>query len=268
MTKYSEEQLLAMSPKEFRSIVRKGEWTGITMEVCQGYAQNNMVIVPKDYAFEFLLFCNRNPRPCPVLDVTEPGDPHPKLMAPEADLRTDVSMYRVFKEGELVDEPTDVIKYWRNDLVAFLLGCSCSFKWALRAAGISFRRYGAYLTTIPCIPAGRFHGSMVVTARAFLNTHDAVRAVQITSRHLLVHGPPIHIGDPTEIGIESLVKRDPFVPTRPVVEPPKPGEIVMYWGCGVTPQTVAMESRIPFMITHSPTHMFVTDKLAEELAVM
>jgi len=268
MRDFSTKELLVMSPKEFRGLVRKGEWTDVTMEVCQGYAQANLVILPKEYAFEFLLFCNRNPRPCPVLDVTDPGDPHPKLMAPEADLRTDVARYRVFKDGELIDEPTDIINYWRDDLVGFLMGCSGGFKWALWAANIFSRRYGAYQTTIPCVPAGRFHGPMVVTARAFPNSHDAVRAVQITSRHLLMHGPPIHIGDPTEIGIESLVKRDPFIPTRPVVEPPKPGEIVMYWGCGITPQTVAMESKIAFMITQSPTHMFMTDKLAEEMAII
>jgi len=263
---YSKEQLLAMSPKEFRDIVRKGEWTDMVIEACRGYAQANMVIVPKEYAFEFLLFCNRNPRPCPVLDVTELGDPHPKIMAPEADLRTDLPKYRVFKDGEVVDEPTDIIKYWRDDLVGFLLGCSRSFVWALRAANIPFRRYGAYRTTIPCVPAGRFHGPMIVTVRAFPNSHDAVRAIQISSRHLLMHGPPIHVGDPADIGVRKLGKPDPFFPDRPAAEPPKPGETVMCWGCGMTPQTVAMESKIPFMITH--IYMFITDQLVEELAIV
>jgi len=267
MAKYTKEQLLAMSPEEFRSLARRGEVLD-TVEVCRGYGQANLAILPKEYAFEFLLFCNRNPRPCPVLDVTEPGDPHPKLMAPEADLRTDVPKYRVFKDGELIDEPIDIIKYWRDDLVAFLLGCSRGFMWALKAANISWRRYGAYQTTIPCVPAGRFHGPMAVTPRAFYNTHDAVRAVQISSRHLLMHGPPIHIGDPKDIGIKDLGKPDPFNPHRPVTEPPKPGEIVMYWGCGVTPQTVAMESKVAFIITHCPTYMFVMDQLSEELAVL
>jgi len=261
-------EVKAMSPGEFRNLVRKGEWTDITMEACQGYAQANLAVVPKEYAFDFLLFCNRNPRPCPVLDVTEIGDPHPKLMAPEADLRTDLPKYRVFKDGELIDEPTDVIKYWRDDLVGFLLGCSRTFVWALRATNIPFRRYGAYLTTIPCVPAGRFHGHMVVSVRAFYNASDAVRAVQISSRHLFMHGPPVHIGDPRDIGIENLGKPDSFNPWRPVAELPKPGEIVMSWGCGITLGVVAMESKIPFMITHSPAHMFVTDRLGEELAVL
>ena len=167
-------EVKAMSPGEFRSLVRKGEWTDAAIEACQGYAQANLAVVPKEYAFDFLLFCNRNPRPCPVLDVTEVGEPHSKLMAPEADLRTDLSKYRVFKDGELIDEPTDVIKYWRDDLVGFLLGCSWTFVWALRAANISWRRYSAYLTTIPCVPAGRFQGHMVVSVRAFYNAHDAV----------------------------------------------------------------------------------------------
>lgn len=268
MVDYSEEQLLAMSPKQFRDMIRKGEWTKPTIEACRGYAQANLVAVPLEYAFEFLLFCNRNPRTCPVLDVTEMGDPHPRLMAPDADLRTDLPKYRVFKDGEIIDEPIDVVGYWRDDLVAFLLGCSCGFKWAIRAANIPFRRYGAYRTTVPCVPAGRFHGSMMVSVRAFYNTHDAVRATQVTSRHPLMHGAPIHIGDPTEIGIDSLVKEDSFVPTRPVAEPPKPGEIVLYWGCGVTPQAVAIESKVAFMITHSPTHMFVTDQLVEEIAII
>jgi len=268
MANYSKEQLLAMEAGDFRALVRKGEYTDTTRDVCQGYAKMNIAILPKECAFEFLLFCNRNPRPCPVLDVTEPGDPHPKLMAPEADLRTDLPKYRVFKDGEVIDEPTDIIKYWRDDLVGFLLGCSGTFVWALRAANIPWRRYGAYRTTVPCIPAGRFHGPMVVTVRAFYNTHDAVRAVQISSRHLFMHGPPIHIGDPVDIGIRDLRERDSFISTRPVAELPKPGEVIMCWGCGITPQAVAMEAKIPFAITHCPSYMFITDRLGEELAVM
>lgn len=268
MTTYSEVETRAMSPKDFRSLVRKGEYTGITMEVCQNYGQANLAILPKEYAFEFLLFCNRNPLPCPVLEVTEPGDPESKQLAPGADLRTDLPMYRVYGDGEIIDEPTDIIKYWRDDLVGFLLGCSRSFVWALRAANIPYRRYGVYRTEVPCVPAGRFHGPLAVTVRAFYNAHDAVRAIQISSRHRLMHGPPIHIGDPAEIGIENIGQPDSFNPNRPVVEPPKPGEIVMSWGCGVTPQAVAMESKVPFIITHSPTHMFVTDRLAEEMAIL
>lgn len=269
MTNYDEKQLSMMSPKEFRSIIRKAEWTEPTIVMCKNYGQANLVVVPKEYTFEFLLFCNRNPRPCPVLDVTEPGDPHPKLIAPEADIRTDLPKYRIWKDGELIDEPTDIVKYWRDDLVSFLLGCSCGFKWAIWAAGISFRRYGGYLSNIPCVPAGRFHGHIVCSVRAFYNVHDAVRAIQISSRHLLMHGPPVHIGDPADVGIKDLGKGGTFIhPDAPAAEPPKHGEIVMYWPSGVTAQAAAMESKIPFMITHKAGHMFVTNQLVEELAVM
>jgi len=267
MLQLSQVEARAMSPKELRSIIRKG-WTGITHNTCQGYGQADMVVVPKEYAFDFLLFCNRNPRPCPVLDVTEPGDLHFKRMAPEADLRTDIPKYRVFKNGELIEEPSDIVKYWRDDMVGFIFGCSASWRWSLRAANISWRRYGAYRTTIPCVPAGRFHGPMVVNFLAFKNSHDAVRAVQISSRHPLFHGPPVHIGDPADIGVKNLGIPDPSIPYQIAAEPPKPAEIVMGWACGITAQIAAVESKIPFMITHCPGRMFVMDRLAEELAVI
>jgi len=263
---YSKEELLAMNAKEFRSIVRRGEWTEVDINVCRGYAQANLAIVPKGCAFEFLLFCRRNPYPCPVLDVTEPGDPQPKLMAPDADLRTDLPRYRIYQDGKLIDEPTDIIKYWRDDLVAFLIGCSASFDWSLRAANVQFRLIGAYTSNIQCIPAGQFHGPMVVSCRLVRNGHDAVRAIQISSRLLMVHGPPVHIGDPAMIGIKDLYQPDMF--SVGLVAPQEPGEIAMWWGCGITPQTVALESKVPFMITHCPGHMFVTDRLTEELAVL
>jgi len=266
MTDYSEEQLLAMKPRELRAIIRAG-WTGITHNACQGYGQADMVILPKEYAFDFLLFCNRNPLPCPVLNVTEPGDPHPTI-APEADLRTDVPRYRVFKDGEVIDEPGDILKYWRDDLVGFLIGCVVGTLWVVKAANISWRSFGAYRTTIPCIPAGRFHGPMVVSFRAFKNAHDAVRVVQIYSRHPLFHGAPVHIGDPADIGVRNLGTPDPSIPFQPVAEPPKPGEVVVGGACGITTQIAVMESKIPFMITHCPGHMFVLDQLAGELAAI
>ena len=269
MTKSSEGDAKANSPKQFRDMIRKGEWTKPTIEMSRGYGQANLVVVPMEYAFEFLLFCNRNPQACPIIDVTEPGDPHPKRIAPEADLRTDLPKYRVFKDGEVIDEPIDVMKYWRDDLVGLLLGCSCGFKWAIQAANIPFRRYGGYLTTIPCVSAGRFHGHLVCSVRAFYNAPDAVRAVQISSRHPLMHGAPIHIGDPADIGIKDLGKGGSFIhPNAPAAEHPKPGEIVMCWPSGITPQTAAIESKIPFMITHLGGHMFVMDQLVEELAII
>ncbi len=263
---FSSSELEAMSPQEFRSIVRRGEYTGSNITACRGYAMANMAIVPKDYAFEFLLFCQRNPLPCPVIDVTEPGDPHPKLMAPDADLRTDLPRYRIFQDGKLIGEPTDITKYWRDDLVAFLLGCSCSFDWSLKAANIQYRLTGDYASNIQCVPAGRLHGPVVVSCRLVKNGHDAIRTIQVSSRHLAVHGPPVHIGDPSLIGIKDLNHPDAF--SVGPIAPQQPDEIAMFWGCGVTPQTVALESKVPFMISHCPGYMFITDKLTEELAIL
>ena len=259
-----------MSPKEFRSIVKRGEWTESTSAACRGYAVANLAIVPKELAFDFLLFCNRNPRPCPVLEVIESGDPHTKLVAPGADLCTDVPKYRVYRDGKLIDEPTDITGYWRDDLVSFVIGCSDSWDWSLRAANIEFRVIGAYTTSIACVPAGRFRGHMVVTCRLMKDSYNAVRAVQITSRHTATHGPPIHIGNPAIIGIKDLYRPD--ICQNPalgdVITPQEPDEVALFWGCGATPQIAAMESKVPFMITHYPDHMFITDKLSEELAVL
>ena len=260
----SAEELAAMRPQEFRELVRKEEWTDFTLLACRNYAQNNLAIVPRDYAYEFLLFCMRNPRPCPVIDVTEPGSPYPMKVAPTADLRTDLPRYRVFKNGELVDEPTDVTKYWQDDLVAFLIGCSATFDWALRAANVNFRLLGAYTSNIQCVPAGPFHGPMVVSCRAFKTSEDAVRAVQIGSRYLVSHGPPIHIGDPSIIGIKDLMQ-----PDQAAINPlpaPEPDEAILTWGCGITPQTTALAAKLPILITHKAGHMFINDFLAEETA--
>ena len=262
---YSRDELLAMSPNQFRDIVRKGEYIGSTAEVCRGYAMANLAIVPKEYAFEFLLFCNRNPRPCPILDVTDPGSPHPPLLAPDADLRTDLPKYRVYENGQLIEEPTDIIKYWRDDLVAFLLGCSGSFDWVLQAANIQYRLIGVYKTNIRCYPSGRFFGPMAVTCRLMRGSKEAVRAIQISSRHLIMHGPPVHIGNPEAIGIDNLYR--PYVFFSKTIEPQTADEIAMFWGCGVTAETIAIESKVPFMITHYPANMFITNRLSEELAI-
>lgn len=265
--KLSEKELLEMTPNEFRAIVRKGEYVGPTTSACRGSAQANLAVVPKDLAFEFLLFCNRNPRPCPVMDVTEPGDPHPRLMAPNADLRTDIPRYRVYKNGKLIAEPTDVLDYWTDDLVGFLLGCSIGFDWCVQAANIPYRLVGAYTTKIECEPAGRFHGPMVISSRVFRNSHDAIRATQISSRLPLSHGEPIHIGDPAVIGIGDFLNPDMAAIEKPMM-PISPHEVIVHWGCGITPQAIAMSANIPFMITHYPVNMFVTDRRSEELSVL
>ena len=253
-----------MHPKEFRQLAREGGWTNITNEACKNHVQANLAVVPKEFAFEFLLFCERNPKPTALLDITEAGSYEPPNIAPNADLRTDLPKYRVYKNGEMIDEPTDVRKYWRDDLVAFLIGCSWNFDWALRAANVQFRSFGAYNSNIQCMPTGVFRGQMVVSARLFASSYDAVRAIQISSRHPRSHGTPVHIGNPHTIGVKNLSKPDAF--DLGTASPQKANEIVMFWGCGVTPQAVAMEAKIPLMITHVPGHMFIADPLVEEIA--
>jgi len=261
----SEDELLSMKPRDFRHMVRRGELKSWVRNACRGYAWANVTIVPKEYAYEFLLFCNRNPRPCPVLDVTEPGDPHPRLMAPEADLRTDLTKYKVFQDGKLIAEPTDIMDYWQDDLVGFVIGCSRSFYSLWEAANVKYRPAGAFITNIQCLPAGRFRGSMVVSCRWF-KVHDALRAIQITSRCLATHGPPVHIGDPTAIGIKDLRHAD-FCPP-PNAEPQKPDEVALYWGCGITPEMTVKGAKLPLMITQGDTDLLVTDRLTEELTVL
>lgn len=244
---------------EVRRRARNGELTGATPGLAPGYVQANLVVVPRELAFDFLLFCQRNPKPCPLLDVTEAGSAEPRLVAPGADLRTDLPRYCVYRHGERIDEPTDLAAWWRDDLVAFLLGCSFTFENALLQAGLPVRHLetGAnvpmYRTRLECRPAGVFHGPMVVSMRP-MTPAQAVRAVQVCSRFPRAHGAPVHIGDPEAIGIRQLDRPD-FGDAVPV----RPGEVPVFWACGVTPQAVAMTARPPFLITHKPGHMFVTD---------
>jgi uncharacterized protein YcsI (UPF0317 family) len=242
-----------------RQLARSGKLTGPTPGMALGYVQANLVVVPQALAFDFLLFCQRNPKPCPLLDVTEPGDPEPKLVAPAADARTDVPRYCVYQQGKLVAEPDHLKEWWRNDSVGFLLGCSFTFESALLQAGLPVRHLEAgcnvpmYRTNRLCRPAGVFCGPMVVSMRP-MTPEQAVRAVQVCSRFPRAHGAPIHFGDPVAIGITDLSRPDFGDPVEI-----RPGEIPVFWACGVTPQAVAMEVRPALLITHKPGHMFVTD---------
>ncbi|MBI3408111.1 MAG: putative hydro-lyase [Planctomycetes bacterium] len=244
---------------EVRRQARLGQWSAPTAGLALGHVQANLVVTPRELAFDFLLFCQRNPKPCPLLDVTEPGDPEPKNVAPGADLRTDVPCYRIFHHGELVEEPADLNHVWRSDLVAFLLGCSFTFENALLQAGIPVRHIEKgcnvpmYRTNIPCRPAGVFKGPMVVSMRP-MTPAQAIRATQICSRFPRAHGAPVHFGDPAAIGIRDLGTPDFGDPVEI-----QPGEIPVFWACGVTPQAVVMAARPPLVITHKPGHMFVTD---------
>jgi uncharacterized protein YcsI (UPF0317 family) len=263
----TEEEASKMKPQEFRQYVRKGEFTTTTRNACPGYAHANLVVVPKELAYNFFLFCIRNPKPCPIVDVTEPGNPHPLLVAPEADLRTDLPKYKVFKDGELVAEPTDIMDYWRDDSVAFLLGCSYTQDWVFRSANIKYRLTGAFATNIPCIPASPFKGNLAVSCRMVKGAENVVRVIQVSSRYPQVHGAPVHLGDPEAIGIPDPYHSElsPYFASQNLVE--EPGDIPLFFACGVTPQLVAVESKVPFLITHWTGHMFVTDVPVEKLAV-
>lgn len=250
-----------------RVACRAGLWTKPTCGLADGFAQANLVVLPKSLAFDFLLFCQRNPQPCPLLDVTELGDPIPRQVAPSGDLRTDLPRYRVWKNGELVDEPTDIVNDWQDDFVSFVIGCSFTFEAAMLRAGLPVRHIELgvnvpmFRTNIACRPAGVFHGPLVVSMRP-LTPSDAVRAVQITSRYPAVHGAPVHIGDPSAIGITDISRPD-FGDAVPI----HAGEVPVFWACGVTPQAAIMAAKPPLIITHSPGCMFVTDIRDKELAV-
>jgi uncharacterized protein YcsI (UPF0317 family) len=248
-------------------MIRSGEWTRPTPGMAKGYVQANLVILPKDWAFDFMVFAQRNPKPCPVLDVTEPGDAEPKLVAPGADLRTDLPRYRVWKDGECVDEPTDVTEHWRDDLVGFLLGCSFTFETALMEAKVPIRHIECgcnvpmYRTSIQTVPAGRLKGPLVVSMRP-VPAGMVPKAVASTARFPAVHGAPVHVGEPEAIGIRDIGKPDYGDPV-PVYE----GELPVFWACGVTPQAALMASRVPFAITHAPGHMFVCSVKDADYAV-
>ena len=244
---------------DLRALVRRGEFAGVTPGLALGYVQANLVVLPREQAFDFLLFCQRNPKPCPLLDVTAAGDAEPKLCAPGADIRTDVPRYCVYRNGERVDEPTDIVDLWQKDWIGFLIGCSFTFENALLQAGLPIRHIEQgcnvpmYRTDIACQPAGVFHGPMVVSMRP-MTPVQAIRAVQICTRFSKAHGTPIHLGDPAAIGIRDLGRPD-FGDAVTI----RPGEIPVFWACGVTPQAVVMQAKPPICVTHKPGHMFVTD---------
>jgi len=254
------------SPSEFRIAVREKRWQAPTAGICPGYVQANLVILPYEYAFYFLLFCQRNPKPCPVLEVLEPGQWEARHLAPGSDIRKDLPRYKVFSKGR-VEETNDISDIWRDDLVSFLIGCSFTFESGLIKAGVPVRHVEEgknvpmYITNIPCHPSGPFRGSMVVSMRP-LPPKLITKAVQVTSRFPSVHGAPIHIGDPKALGIHDLSKPD-FGDPVTINEV----EIPVFWACGVTPQVALLNAGLEFAISHAPGHMFVTDLLDEELAI-
>jgi uncharacterized protein YcsI (UPF0317 family) len=223
-----------------------------------GYTQANLVVLPRDWAWDMLLFGQRNPQPVPLLDVADPGSVG-TVLAAGADLRSDLPRYRVWRDGELVDEPTDVTGSWTSDLVAFLIGCSFSFEAALLDAGVPVRNIeqgrnvSMYRTNRECRPAGRLAGPLVVSMRP-VPAALVPAAVQVTARMPQVHGAPVHVGSPSALGIADLDRPDFGDPVEF-----SDGDVPVFWACGVTPQAALIASRPPFAITHAPGHMFVTD---------
>lgn len=257
------------TPAQLRHAIRTGEHTTNTSGLCQGFVQCNVAILPKAWADEFLQFCQLNQKPCPVVAMAaQPGDTNLVEVAPDFDIRTDVPKYRIWKDGTLVDEVTDISSVWRDDLVTFLLGCSFSFEEALIADGLEVRNITQgknvpmYDTNIACRAAGRFHGNTVVSMRPF-KPADAIRMIQICSRFPSVHGAPIHFGDPAAIGIKDI--NHPEYGDAVTINA---GEVPVFTACGVTPQAAIMAAKPEFCITHSPGHMVVTDIPNSKLAIL
>lgn len=254
------------SVRDVRAAIRAGRWTQHTSGFVRDHVQGNVVILPADLAESFHGYCRRNPKPCPLLAVSEPGEPMLAGLGDDIDIRTDVPRYRVWRDGELVDEPTDVSAYWRDDLVTFVIGCSFSFEQALLDAGLSMRHIdqnrnvAMYRTNIPTQTSGPFGGPLVVSMRP-LRAAAAIRAIQVTSRFPDVHGAPVHLGDPSLIGIEALDRPDYGDAVDVLAD-----ELPVFWACGVTPQAALAAARPPLCITHAPGAMLITDLLNHQLA--
>jgi len=247
------------TPLAARLAARAQRITGQTAGLAPGFVQGNLVVLPASVADDFLRFCQRNPKPCPLIAVSEPGEPRVASLGEDVDLRTDLPCYRVWRDGAVVASTSSVADVWRDDLVAFVIGCSFSFEEALSAEGIPLKHVSAgttvpmYRTNVMCEPAGRFSGRLVVSMRP-MNAADASRAIQITSRFPAVHGAPVHLGDPALIGIRDLSRPD-YGDAVDISS----DELPVFWACGVTPQAAIAAARIPFAITHAPGCMLVTD---------
>jgi uncharacterized protein YcsI (UPF0317 family) len=248
-----------MKPKEVRNLIREGKITSPTSGMCAGYAQANLVILPKDLAYDFLLFTQRNPKSCPILEVSDVGSRSLRYIAEDADIAKDIPKYRVYEDGILTGEYTSVEHLWRNDFVSFLIGCSFSFESELLEAGVPVRHIEEkcnvpmFITNIECESAGIFNGKMVVSMRP-ISYDQIVKSVMVTGTMPKVHGCPIHIGDPSVIGISDINK-----PHFGDCVKIKEGEVPVFWPCGVTPQSIVMNVKPKIVITHSPGHMLITD---------
>lgn len=254
------------SPAQIRRAARAGALTTHTSGLAHRFVQGNLVILPQAQAADFMRFCQRNPKPCPLLAVGEPGDPRLPSLGADIDIRSDVPRYRLWREGRLVDQPTDISELWCNDFVTFVLGCSFSFEQALIDEGVALRHVdqghnvAMYRTSLATEPAGPFRGPLVVSMRP-LRAADAIRAIQITSRFPAVHGAPVHLGDPALIGVADLARPDYGDPVPVLAD-----ELPVFWACGVTPQAALENAKVPLAITHAPGCMLVTDLPNHQLA--
>ncbi|MBK6591508.1 MAG: putative hydro-lyase [Burkholderiales bacterium] len=252
--------------QQVRKLIRQGVWHSHTSGLASDHVQGNVVILPEAQAGDFLRYCQRNPKPCPLLAVSEPGQAQLPSLGADIDICTDLPRYRVWRDGAVVDEPTDISALWRDDLVTFVLGCSFSFEQALLEAGLPLRHIeqgknvAMYRSNIQTERAGIFHGPMVVSMRP-MTAAAAIRAVQVTSRFPNVHGAPVHLGDPAAIGITDLAAPD-YGDAVEVMD----DEIPVFWACGVTPQAALVQARPAFCITHAPGAMLITDLLNQQLA--
>lgn len=256
-----------MTPTEFRKKVRNNGFQKPTAGMCPGYAQTNLIVLPWEDAYDLLLFAQRNPKPIPILEVTEVGSRELQTLGNDIDVATDFPKYRIYRNGKMVDEYLSVVDFWREDLVSFLIGCSFSFEDLLVDAGIEIRHITEkanvpmFNTNIPLKQAGKFSGNMVVSMRPIKSSQIAT-AVNVTNRLPGVHGAPIQIGNPAEIGIYDLAHPD-YGDAVTINE----NEIPVFWACGVTPQAAVMASKPKFAITHSPGHMLITNISNKDLSV-
>ncbi len=262
----SREKLREAAPKVVRNAIRNNQYMGDTSGLSGGYLQGNLAILPSELATDFLRFCQRNPKPCPLIGVSDAGDPFLPALGHDIDIRTDIPQYKVFKNGELVDHVSHITDLWQEDFVTFILGCSFSFEEALMAEGIPVRHIEKnktvpmYRTNIQTVEAGPFSGEIVATLRP-LSVENAIRAVEITSRFPQAHGTPIHFGDPLAIGITDINNPE-------FGEPPdiNEGEVPVFWACGVTPQIAIQNAKPSICITHAPGRMLITDILGADAA--
>jgi uncharacterized protein YcsI (UPF0317 family) len=245
-------ELSGLSTREIRELIRSGRFKGTSMGIGVGYAQATLVAVPERLALDFMIFCNRNPQPCPILEVLDPGTTQVRTLAPGADVRTDMARYRVIRDGKIVAEPNNVLDYWQPDYVGFLIGCSCSFDWVLREAGVPDRGLSTFVTNKDCAPAGAFRSKLWVSVRP-VRTDQVALVTQISTRFPAFHGAPIHYGDPSLLGIQTRLS---------LAE----NETAVYWACSITPTQAALDSGVDMLVSY-PGYMLMTDVLARTMGI-